>query len=1013
MKSLLWDEYDRWNDAVEAVLFPVRESPAPVYLDIEDRQLRALAEAMGIDVADVEQALCRAVSATLATHAGSGLFRPHTQRLRKWQTSPDPAGPPILALLAVFSLAAERMARGDGFTDGNFYGRLREALELPADNHRMDDGYRTVAERFWGMLNRWLASQNGERGLPTAFSVSYRFIGLSVSQALVRQADRERLKSFFRRFDLSPGVDIPPSELDPLLDLWITQQPSPATANLRRLWANSGARDRIAQAAAVALAAWDGAVDDVDADGVARTNGRIALTLELSAFPSKRFRLAAVIYAAHSDQTRMAAVISSDGEMTFPLTPGMPGALDLGLSTHLDSASMLEGVLRVRDELTQRELLHRPKRLVVFRRDQLSMRWIETEQVLLGDDLILVTHRDLMHRLEVVLAAVARPGWSPIEEYPGLPGDWRVIRGVEIFSHPGDLVRSGMDDLSSLIPLTRSQLKLSGGLSLPGATRNKWHTLAPPEIRAISDVNGGFVVRLVALTSVDLLEIDDPSKDERVIGQWDDDGSGALIACLDESELDDGDYRVELVQAGSADPLAATEFHLRSADTPDLAQWHVAPSISHATDDPLSVLGAGASSGETTVQGAVVVGSKGVLECAAPPSAPWWTEAPHLATALPGMRVARPDPSSCIYTGRHVEELDTVPTDPKGRPLVKFSGGHCKGCGLVRRYSTNYHENKKKHENALAAKAQPRRDVARLTPVVDAHSEPWDLVLDGLMHAGGGRWSLLERLVMHVEPTALVVDTFSRALEALGHLEVRRDPTTLQPIEWEIAPTALVGTRDGSAIAGYWPNTILGSLVDGIVAIDAEVDQTPQFGGPSRWSIARSTAEIIAVADIPGLVVAESAWRDLASALPPISAVVDALPRRTASAIGNIRWFDPRSASWSDSADLYAPGAYRLGRYAPIDLIRSPRDLDEGTMATSRVQLSKHAAAWLLEGKPMLAYNRATEELTVPLGADLPGLYERAVVLASGLLPTRANRSLVYHFVPEELAGHLSHLMQN
>ena len=69
------------------------------------------------------------------------------------------------------------------------------------------------------------------------------------------------------------------------------------------------------------------------------------------------------------------------------------------------------------------------------------MRWVETEQVLLGDDVMLLAHKDLETQLMTVLDAIARPGWSLVTEtYPGLPDDWRVFRDVEVFSHPGDLI---------------------------------------------------------------------------------------------------------------------------------------------------------------------------------------------------------------------------------------------------------------------------------------------------------------------------------------------------------------------------------------------------------------------------------------------------------------------------------------------------------------------------------------------------------------------------------------------
>jgi len=85
----------------------------------------------------------------------------------------------------------------------------------------------------------------------------------------------------------------------------------------------------------------------------------------------------------------------------------------------------------------------------------------------------------------------------------------------------------------------------------------------------------------------------------------------------------------------------------------------------------------------------------------------------------------------------------------------------------------------------------------------------------------------------------------------------------------------------------------------------------------------------------------------------------------------------------------------------------------ERAAATSTVQLSKHAAALILKEQPLLAYNKATEELKVPLGADLPGLYGRAAVLASGLLPVVTGGQLTYQHVPADLAGHLAHLLAN
>jgi hypothetical protein len=281
------------------------------------------------------------------------------------------------------------------------------------------------------------------------------------------------------------------------------------------------------------------------------------------------------------------------------------------------------------------------------------------------------------------------------------------------------------------------------------------------------------------------------------------------------------------------------------------------------------------------------------------------------------------------------------------------------------------------------------------------------------MHTGGGRWSLLERLAMHIEPTGLFVDQFARALESLGHIEIQRDPSTLSPLEWEIAPTALARTVNGYFLAGFWPSNFTDRANEAVEGLDGSLHHKLQMDGPASWFFDGDQVTEVARREELGIEVCEDAWRELASVLPELGQVVEALPRRAAAVDGRIRWFDLQQARWIDAVDLRAPGAYRVTRFATLDVLRTQADCDKDEMATATVQLSKHAAALIQKQRPLIAYNRATEELTVPLGADLPGLYGRAAVLCSGLLPTPTGRQLVYRNVRRELALHLGHLLEN
>ena len=1020
----VWAEYDRWNAVIANVVFPELDHVAPAYLDLEDEMLEEIASAMGVQAEDVEGSLANAVAATLDQSTPRLIFKQHTSRLWQWSKGDSTAPPPILALLAVFSLAAEHMTKGEGISGANYFGRLHELLGIPQNDVWINGAYRKVAERYWGTLNGWLTDLGGRRGVPTAYAVTHRYVGLPVSQALVRRGDRERLVSFFQRFGFAPGSEVPPSELETVLGIWMKQSPCPATKNLERLWVNGAARSRIAQAAAVALSAWDGRVARDREDGGARDHGRIALSLEMGGFPKKRFKISVLVYAAQPERAREAVILSRGTEAHVTLAPAIPGALSLGQSAEIDSANLLEGTLRLRDTLTGVEIVRHPKRMLVFRQDQLSMRWIETEQVMLGDDVTLVAHDELQQRLRVVLEAIARPGWELIKDgFPGLPDGWFVVRGVEIFGHPGDLIPAGMNDLGALIPLTSTQLKIAGGFALPGASRGKWHSWAPPEIRAISDVPGGFTVRLIDLNShaTDEGAFENEAA-ECLLEEWHDNGEGVRVADLADCELEDGDYRVELVPMGETDALTTTQVRLRSADTPDAIQWQVCQVVQQHLSDPLSVLGAGSSLSGPVVQGAVVTDpSESKLVEAQLPSSPWWDGSRPLGYVplAAGARVTLPDPASCVYTGRHVEVIGTVMVDHKtGKPLQSSTIGQCAGCGLVRRYSTSYFRNKRKKEKKeKKAEAQPvrRRDVSEMPRVRVGEVRAWDLVVDGVMHTGGGRWSMLERLAMHIEPTGLFVDQFARAMESLGLLEIRRDSLTLQPIEWEVAPTALAGTRNGFYLVGHWPKDLTDLMTKDQIKAGVEFLRQEQSDGPGSRSFRGDAATVTAVAravDI-GVAVVDRSWRDLAVSLPLLSEVVAALPRRGAGVAGKIRWFDLRHARWVDAADLRAPGAYRISKWATLDVLRTDADVEADLMATSTVQLSKHAAALILKEQPLLAYNKATEGLKVPLGADLPGLYGRSAVLASGLLPVVAGGQLIYQNVPAELAGHLAHLLAN
>ncbi|MEU4360495.1 hypothetical protein [Promicromonospora sp. NPDC023987] len=997
-----WQEYDRWNAVVADVLFPELDRPAPVYLDVEDHEIEEIGARVGVNADVVVERLGEVVGSTIDRNSVTGGFKDHIERVRHWQNGPQEAVYPAVAALATFSLAAEQMASGDGLSSSNYYGRL--ANLLGGSKGRLHQSYMKVAEPLWAGLNLWLDRLDGRRGTPTAYALGKRFVGLPMSQALVREADRRRLEQFFVDFDLAPRSDIPAAEIEPLLTSWFRREHQ--TSHLGKLWAKASLRERFAEVAAVELRSWDGIDTSDESDGGQSRAGRALLALRMRNFPKQHVQLFPFFLVKEPSTARSAKLAVDSGDVAVDLVPAVEvdRAMVLGDGGAVDPASLLGGVLTVRDSAGG-EISRMPRGVVVFRDDDQSSLRIETTQVLMGDDIVILALDRSTDRLRQMLADVARPGWTEDVSRSGLPEGWTLFENVEILARPAN--ESGVhNDLRALIPLTSSQLKLTGGLSLPGASRNRWHSARPPHVRAISDSGSEFTVRLLDLGG-------DLSADDVVVDEWTDDGSGSVLVDSAELQLDDGHYAVEMV-VGSA-VTARREFSLHSSETRDEVQWSRIDPIVHDLGDPLAVLGAGRpGEGASLVQGVLVETAEieGPVPAATPPSAVWWK--PRNDQARPkGFNLRAPEVGTCFYTGAHRFDLPDARRDNDPRRYVSA----CTQCGMKKTFSGSYYRNAtqyaRRHE---ATEPTPRIDVRSLPPIPAGDADQgisWDVALDALRYLGGGPMSALERVVRQIEPSSLFLTEFVATLEALGHLEVRRSADRLVPEAWEIAPTAIVDTRADRVLAGYWPPDLVADLEEHCEQQRRTVS-TARPGGLLTRTSTDASADELADWCQEDVLLARSAGYDLAAQLPVLSAVITALPRVPVTSHGEVQVFDPPSARWVSAFGVDTVGAYRAGRFASTYYIRTENDVAAGTIAVATAYLAKHWAAVTLTGKPLIAYSEKHSALVVPLGALLPGMYQRAVVLDSGIAPEVVRRqNHAYRDVSAAVAGRITYLLEN
>jgi hypothetical protein len=1013
--------YEAWNRAFSSVLFTPANAGRPVYLDMDDDVLSEVAVVAGWGEVEAARELALAVCDTLDLDArGVPVFGQHLRNLRLWRKvtlrkalgdGQVPPAPPVLALLGVLTLAAEEMQHDREFAGNAYYPRLFRIMQVDDGRQqaRLQAAYRRDAEELWGGLNEWLSSADGRLGLPTAYALSHRYVGLPLSQALVRAADRRQFPFLFHRYGLTPGGEVPLADMERLLDGWLGMRPCPVSKSLESLWARGQARERIASVAAIELRSWDGVLPDgMPSDsghpGGRAASGGVQLTCWVRRFPRRSLDISFIASFRSQAAPQTLTVLTAAGEPEVDVVPASGARVQPVFTSEIDTASLVEGVLRLAEPVSSLEVSRFPRRVATFRHDDLLNAYVECERVQLGEDCLLLVKDDrgLPGAVRDVLAGVARPGFSEHAAFPGLPSGWVLFTGVQVVLVPD---REPTDtDLNALVPLLSAQLAFAGGTKLPGQLR-KWSSLDPPEVRAVAHGAGRLTVRLASLH--------DAGGAPTVPLSWTGDGP-ALVVPLREMRLPDGDYEITLDDGSKSVHQAI--LRLRSSNTPDVAALLAVTRLAHDMEsDRLATLRALPSQSGAPA-------SREVRGSYASPASRlraagtrigrqiWWNAPKPLLPRQPPVTLTAVDPASCVVTGAHYIELPVA----YGRPKGGLISGTCRQCGLVKRFPARIKWHRDDRGDGTANRPLLQVSLAGLPQVTDGSSS-WDIALDSLVHVSGGSYHVLEAVASQVEGSPLFTDTFTRTLEARGDIEVERDGS-FTPVRWEMSPAWLAGVADGEfLLTGNWSLDDREALRDLVAEARGTLQSERDRHGFTRRAVTGVTvAALTAICEKIGTAgVVPDASHRMVSALPPLSKVEAALPRIPLPTARHVQRFHLESSSWTPAATAAEPGAYRLDRgFTRTYVFRTAADVATGTAALVSVQLAKHLAA-RQSRRALLAYDPGGLALAVSLGADLPGLYGRAAVLCGGRLPTpdEPRRVLTYHDVPQHIADALTFLL--
>lgn len=1013
-----WERYEAWNQALSRVHFGPRNEGRPVYLDMDDDILQQVAVEAGVDPANAASDLVAAVRETLYMDAADGaVFDRHVHKLRQWRRTmrvaktrgQETEPPPVIGLLAVLTLAAEGMQHDGEFASGAYYPRLFELLGIAKDQRaRVEDAYRKHAEELWRGLNHWLTSTDGQFGLPTAYSLGKRYIGLPLSQALVRDADRREFPKMFRQFGLAPGSDISPADMELLLGSWLEIRPCPVSRTLELLWQRGDARERIASVAAVELRSWNGA-GGVSNTGTVQRADEVHLVCWTRRFPRPELGTTFVARVGTSPAPEELTVLTAQGQPSIAVVPSPGNRLQPATMSGIDGPSLIEGMLRLRDESSGQVVSRPPRRVVPLRHDDLLNAYVEAERVQLGEDSVVLAKDDrgILAAVRDLLGEIARPGFREETGLQGLPAGWSLFTDVQVLAAPAAELKP---DLNVLVPLLSSQLSIAGGTKLPGRIR-KWSSLDPPEVRAVvQGAESGISVVITALN--------DENHAPGLPHTWSS-TEAALVADIGELHLADGDY--EAVLKDGRRIVQQSILRLRSSDTPDTSSLRTETRLAHSlVEEPIAAIRAAHIIGQpaqSLVRGSHASATVSHVEDAAGPVADgalWWTAAkPTPVSPAPVISLAPPEPTSCVVTGAHHMELPLY----NGHARWGLISGTCKNCGLIKRYPARIRWWQHRKPNQKATREIPFEvNVAELPKVREGRSS-WDVAFDCLVHVHGGSYSALEHVARHMEESPLFIDSYVRSLDARGDVEIRRNDN-LTALEWETAPAYLAELATGEyLLTGGWSRQSRHELRRLVVKAGGQFTAKRDPGGPARYAVSGLDADLLRefMKTVGFAGVAQNAAVQILRTLPPLSVIETSLYRVAMPGSRRIKRFHVESASWIPVSFASDPGAYRLeSASAATDVFRTATDIERNEAARSTVQLSKHLAARHY-GRPLLAYSPERQLLAVPLGADLPGLYGRAAVLCSGLLPSQhfKQRTLAYRDVPQDVAATLTTLLTN
>jgi hypothetical protein len=1003
----MFPSYENVNDVLNGYFFSGRFEMEYVYLDLEGDAAEEIAEALNIEVEDLEKVIGNRVAGKLSFDEGNP-YRKQILNLRSWRESGRKEPPTFTALLCAFSIAAEHMGADSSFSSNNYYERLFELLDVSDATHKekLKQNARSTRQ-FWRTLNLWLSENDFSAGRPTARPVnSWKYVSYSLSQALVRDVDRKKFSRLFEHMHLAPNDNVSEAEMLLYLHEWMLG--AGPTAWLKRLWSTPDLQERVVGAALDALSSWEGETENSE-DGF---NGRrLSWVLSLPGFPTPRASFALVTVGAslsetlslndNSGKTARAAFEMCNGAPRFEnYDEGEPSYLGPIAEINIENLLLEPCVLIGQDTGTRYTYFAKP--VIPMVRSENGPHYTEIPRAILQKNLVVLCHENWLQKVEAHLEKCARIGIKKFtkENLSGVPDNWVLLRNVEIIRSLDNV----SDHLSVLNPISGgATVEFSGGLKLGP---NLWHASLPPTLLASSE-RQDFLVNVIQETFGDT--------DECLISEKAD-GDAIDVSLRDISTNDAGNYRV-VIKKGSTE-LSEKPISLRTANTPKVHRRP--PLIYDMLDQDSSFLSArhfdeniGTS---VYIEGGSIVGSTDIKplkeldgDFSLNGIIPKGEQEIHITGVWNKNDVeSSPSSESCVIRGYH--HWKVAPFED-GDDRYDAKSMECLSCGLKSLSRTKRNKRARggqRTSRATNAQIQSRK----MLRVEKSHCFEGDTfdpntVFDALCYLGQGSQTTFSTLCNFLSEEPWFAQSLSRNLISLGHIDAsHKRPGRVQ--FWCISSPSLVFTgEDECYLAGYTSSSFLEKLRNELDKLGARYHEHINGKCPSTHTWSNLLPEILGevidnIRDPLGRSpnISVNFPEKLVSVLPPVSKLAVNLPDIHIEKVDELERFDPLNARWQKVKNHHETGSYRVGfhgkRYFFVD--------SNGLCKEGPHELVKLLAA-KVENVRLHKFDTNENVFWSAIGCEPSGLFARVLVASSGELPIETNGLLGYRNISQDVAS--------